>query len=192
MQAFVEGHPRAGLDAYRFGGFRLDLVREQLSGPKGHCVLRRKVFATLRMLLETAPALVTLDDLLDRVWGRHAISASAVPNVIVELRRALGDDARAPRYIETRHRRGYRMIAAVSRESGAGPGMVAPLRGDGALLAALEVCAAQDDGPPQARLRRLHRIACENGLAFLAIEVRLALQALAGDDARWARRALSA
>jgi DNA-binding winged helix-turn-helix (wHTH) protein len=192
MQAFVDGHPGAGLAAYRFGGFRLDLLREQLSGPTGHCVLRRKVFATLRMLLETAPGLVTLDELLEHVWGRHAISASAVPNVIAELRRALGDDARAPRYIETRHRRGYRIIAAVSREGVAGPGVVVPMRRDGALLAALEGCAARDDGPPQARLRRLHRVACENGLAFLAIEVRLALQALAGDEARWARRALSA
>lgn len=192
MRTMVEGTARVQATGYRFGDFRLDLLREQLVGPVGVRILRRKAFATLRLLLEAAPALVTLDDLLDEVWGRHAISASAVPNVIAELRRALCDDARAPRCIETRHRRGYRMIAAVSRETLAGPGVVVPLRRDGALLAVLDSCAAQDDGPPLARLRRLHRVACESGLDFLAIEVRLALQALAGDNARWARRALSA
>lgn len=192
MRTMVEGTTRAQAAGYRFGDFRLDLLREQLVGPTGVRVLRRKAFATLRLLLEAAPALVTLDDLLDEVWGRHAISASAVPNVVAELRRVLGDDARAPRCIETRHRRGYRMIAAVSRENMAGSGVVVPLRRDGALLAALESCSAQDDDTPQARLRRLHRVACESGLGFLAIEARLALQALAGDDARRVRRALSA
>ena len=192
MRTMVEGTARAEAVGYRFGGFRLDLQREQLVGPAGVRILRRKAFATLRVLVEAAPALVTLDDLLDEVWGRHAISASAIPNVIAELRRALGDDARAPRCIETRHRRGYRMIAAVSCETTAAPSVVVPLRRDIALLAALESCVAQDDAAPHARLRRLHRVACEGGLRFLAIEVRLALQALAGDDARRTWRALRA
>ena len=46
---------------FRFGEFRLDVVREELVGPAGACVLRRKVFDTLRVLLEAAPAVVTLD-----------------------------------------------------------------------------------------------------------------------------------
>ncbi|RYD15787.1 MAG: hypothetical protein EOP90_07535 [Lysobacteraceae bacterium] len=176
---------RAG--AWCFGGFRLDLAREELVGPGGVRILRRKAFATLRRLLEAAPALVTLDQLLDDVWGRHAISPSAVPNVIVELRQALGDDARAPRFIETRHRRGYRIVVPVTREPATRTASGVTQRG-GALLTALEACARQPAAMPHARLRRLHELACENGLPFLAIEVRLALQALCGSDTSLARR----
>lgn len=184
----MERKPDARAGAWCFGGFRLDLAREELVGPNGVRVLRRKAFATLRRLLEAAPALVTLDQLLDDVWGRHAISPSAVPNVIVELRQALGDDARAPRFIETRHRRGYRIALPVTREPATRAAASVALRGGGALLAALEACAHQPAAMPDARLRRLHELACENGLPFLAIEARLALQALCGSDESLERR----
>ena len=192
MRSRWEGSARAEVAAYRFGGFRLDLAREQLDGPAGACTLRRKAFATLRLLLEAAPALVPLDDLLDEVWGRHAISPSAVPNVIVELRHALGDDAHAPRYIETRHRRGYRFIADVERDAAQAPRVVVPLRRDGALLGALEACAALESESPQTRLRRLHQLASESGLAFLALEARHALQSLAREETRNGGQARSA
>ena len=192
MASRWEGSARAAVAAYRFGGFRLDLVREHLEGPAGTRTLRRKSFATLRLLAEAAPALVPLDDLLDEVWGRHAISPSAVPNVIVELRQALGDDARAPRFIETRHRRGYLFLADVEREALQATQTVVPLRRDDALLAALEACAALQGAPPQARLRRLHQLATEGGLALLALEARHALQAIARAEPRRLPQALRA
>jgi len=160
---------------FRFGDYRLDLVREELVGPAGACVLRRKVFDTLRVLLEAAPAVVTLDELLDRVWGRHALSASAVPNVIAELRRALLDLAAVPRYVETRHRRGYRMREVVVRERSA---VGADLLGT---LDEASACAAGSS--PRQRLEQLQRVASERGLAFLALQAQLALQAHAGADA---------
>ena len=167
MQCSRQRHA-AEIAVFRFGEFRLDLAREELVGPAGTCVLRRKVFDTLRALLEAAPAVVTLDELLDRVWGRHAISASAVPNVIAELRRALSDCAQVPRYVETRHRRGYRMCAAVEREQRA-------VSVD--LLGTLEeACAGANDVPPRRRLERLQRTASERGLTFLALQAQLALQ----------------
>lgn len=89
-------------------------------GPWGARPLRRQVAQCLAALLERAPALVTVDELLDVVWGRHAISPSAVPQAIRELRRALDDDARSPRFIETRHRLGYRWIAPVEEAASAG------------------------------------------------------------------------
>jgi DNA-binding winged helix-turn-helix (wHTH) protein len=154
---------------FRFGEFRLDLAREELVGPAGACVLRRKVFDTLRVLLEAAPAVVTLDEMLDRVWGHHALSASAIPNVIAELRRVLLDDPASPRYVETRHRRGYRMRAIVHRERPAG----------GAdLLGTLDEASTRIAGlSTRQRLERLQRVASERGLAFLALQAQLALQA---------------
>lgn len=154
--------------AYRFGEYRLDLAREELVGPAGACVPRRKAFDVLRLLLEAAPAVVTLDELLDRVWGHHAISASAVPNVIAELRRLLLDGAQQPRYIETRHRRGYRMRESVGRERHAtGTDLLATLD---------EACGAAGT-PPRQRLENLRRVASERGLQFLALQAQLALQA---------------
>jgi DNA-binding winged helix-turn-helix (wHTH) protein len=75
--------------------------------------LRKQVAGTLVVLMNKAPALVSIDDLLDAVWGRNALSPSAVPQAIRELRRALGDDAQAPTYIETRHKLGYRWLPEV-------------------------------------------------------------------------------
>jgi DNA-binding winged helix-turn-helix (wHTH) protein len=159
---------------FRFGEFRLDLAREELAGPDGTCVLRRKVFDTLRVLLEAAPAVVTLDEMLERVWGHHALSASAIPNVIAELRRVLVDDPASPRYVETRHRRGYRMRAIVDRDQ--------PVVGVD-LLGTLDEASTRTAGlSTRQRLERLQRVASERGLAFLALQAQLALQAHAGSD----------
>lgn len=98
---------------YRFADFRLDLVRGELWGPEGQVLLRRQTYRLLETLLKHAPALIDRDQLIDEVWGRSALSRNALPQAISELRQALGDDPAAPRLIETRHRRGYRFIAAV-------------------------------------------------------------------------------
>jgi len=164
-----DGRQAAGTTGFRFGEFRLDLACEELVGPAGTCVLRRKVFDTLRVLLEAAPAVVTLDELLDRVWGHHALSASAIPNVIAELRRVLLDDPAAPRYVETRHRRGYRMRAVVERD--------APIVGTDLIATLDEACMRVEGLSMRQRLERLQCVATERGLAFLALEAQLALQA---------------
>ena len=64
----------------------------------------------LHLLAERAQELVTKQDLSDRVWGGMAVGDDALTSCIQELRGALGDDARRPRFIETRHRRGYRLM----------------------------------------------------------------------------------
>jgi DNA-binding winged helix-turn-helix (wHTH) protein len=55
-------------------------------------------------------ALVTKGELLDAVWGHQHVSESVLKTIISELRAALTDDAKQPRYIETAARRGYRFI----------------------------------------------------------------------------------
>lgn len=99
---------------YRFGVHELDTDTELLSGPEGSVSLRRQTYRLLKLLLERAPALVTRDELMDELWGHHALSPNVVPQTVSELRQALGDDPQQPRYIETRHRRGYAFIAAVT------------------------------------------------------------------------------
>jgi len=103
-----------------FDRFRFDSRTGQLWRDGREVKLTPRAAAVLRLLAERAESLVTKQDLLDRVWGGMAVGDDALTSCIQELRAALGDDARRPRYIETRHRRGYRLMmpaTAVSDES---------------------------------------------------------------------------
>ena len=98
---------------YQFAEFELDLDTGELQQGDVVLPLRRQTLRLLQALLSAAPALLTRDQLLDEVWGRSALSPNVLPQAISELRRALGDDAEAPRFIDTRRGLGYRFIAEV-------------------------------------------------------------------------------
>lgn len=103
---------------YRFGDFTLDSRTGAVTGPDGPVSLRRQTFRLLEVLLEHAPSLLDRDTLLDEAWGRTALSPNVLPQAISELRQALRDSAKDPRYIETMHRRGYRIVCPVERIDG--------------------------------------------------------------------------
>jgi DNA-binding winged helix-turn-helix (wHTH) protein len=69
----------------------------------------------LRFLAERPGALVTKEELHAAVWGDVVVSDDTLTQTLGELRRALRDDSKAPRVIETVHRRGVRFIARVQR-----------------------------------------------------------------------------
>jgi predicted ATPase len=73
-----------------------------------------RLFALLRHLVEHPKRLVTKDELFAAVWGDTVVSEAALTSCIRDLRRALGDVSRAPRYIETVHRRGFRFIGPIA------------------------------------------------------------------------------
>ena len=77
-----------------------------------------RAFAVLRHLVEHAGRLVTKDELFTTVWGDTIVSEAALTSCIRDLRRALGDSSRTPRYIETVHRRGFRFIGPVAAARG--------------------------------------------------------------------------
>ncbi len=97
-----------------FDRYRLDLAGEQLWCGSEEIPLPSKAFALLRYLVEHAGQLVTKAELFAALWPGTAVTDSALTFCIVELRKALGDNAKAPRFIETVHRRGYRFIAEVA------------------------------------------------------------------------------
>jgi predicted ATPase len=68
----------------------------------------------LRYLVERPGQLVTKDELLAAVWAGTVVSEAALTKGVHELRQALNDDAHAPRYIATVHRRGLRFLALVT------------------------------------------------------------------------------
>ena len=103
----------AAARAYRFGEFTLDLEGHRLTGLDREIPLQPKAFETLRCLLERHGRLVTRTELHDRIWGDVAVSDGALGRCIVEVRKALGDSASEPRYLQTVPRLGFRFIAAV-------------------------------------------------------------------------------
>jgi DNA-binding winged helix-turn-helix (wHTH) protein len=98
-----------------FGDFCLDLTEEQLLCGGQVVALNPKAFAVLRRLVEDGGRLVTKAELLQAGWGKTHVSPGVLRVSILEIRRALGDDPAAPRYIETVSRRGYRFIAPRTR-----------------------------------------------------------------------------
>ena len=103
-------------DALTFGPFRLDLTGERLWREETPVRLTHKAFAVLSYLATQPARLVTKDELFEAVWPDVVVSDSTLTGCIQEVRRALGDRARQPRFIETAHGRGYRFIAPVSSE----------------------------------------------------------------------------
>jgi DNA-binding winged helix-turn-helix (wHTH) protein len=77
--------------------------------------LTPRAFAVLRHLVTHQGRLITKAELLGAVWRDVVVSDAAVASGIRDLRRALGDSSRAPRYIQTVHRRGFRFIGPVAQ-----------------------------------------------------------------------------
>lgn len=95
---------------YRFASYAYDTQRAQLSGPDGDIALRPMTASVLRHLLENPLRVIGHEELLDRVWGRQAVSIGVLSQSIRELRQALGDTARNSAFIETKHKLGYCLL----------------------------------------------------------------------------------
>ncbi len=98
---------------FAFGSFRFDARTGQLWRDGSELKLAPRAAAVLHALVERAQEILTKQELFERVWGGMAVSDDALTSCIQELRNALGDDARRPSIIETRHRRGYRLMVPV-------------------------------------------------------------------------------
>jgi eukaryotic-like serine/threonine-protein kinase len=114
----------------RFGAFELDLSTGELRlteapdpgnpSPNSPCpnnkvLLREQVFQVLRMLLEREGQIVTREEIKNRLWPDDTVVDfdQSINATIKALRRALGDSADEPRYIETLARRGYRLMPTI-------------------------------------------------------------------------------
>ena len=75
--------------------------------------LQPKMMDVLIFLAENAGQVVAKEVLLDQIWNGTIVEEGALPQCIHALRKALGDDARRPSFIETIPRRGYRLIAPI-------------------------------------------------------------------------------
>lgn len=97
-----------------FGPFRFDEQNACVWHGVEAILLTPKAFAVLRHLLAYPNRLVTKAELLEAVWPQTYVGEAVLKVCVGEIRKALGDDAKAPRYIETVHRRGYRFLPTVT------------------------------------------------------------------------------
>jgi DNA-binding winged helix-turn-helix (wHTH) protein len=97
-----------------FGEYLLDETNEILWRGSQAISLRPKVLALLKFFLTHPGQLVTKEQLLDALWPNTYVSDAVLKDSVREVRDVLRDNARKPKYIETAHRRGYRLIAPVT------------------------------------------------------------------------------
>lgn len=110
--------------ALGFGEFVFDRERSILSRHGEPVHIGHRALAVLEVLLESPGEVVDKRRLLDTVWSDAVVVEDNLVQAVHELRSVLGDSARRPRYIETVHRRGYRLVASV-REVEVGPSVTA-------------------------------------------------------------------
>jgi len=99
---------------FRVGDWLVDPELNRISTGDTLVQLEIRFMQVLVYLAERAGAVVPRKELFDAVWATEYVSDNALTHAIAELRKALGDSAREPTYIETVQRRGYRLIAPVS------------------------------------------------------------------------------
>jgi pimeloyl-ACP methyl ester carboxylesterase/DNA-binding winged helix-turn-helix (wHTH) protein len=97
-----------------FGPYRLEIADATLWKGQQSLPLTPKAYSVLQCLTHRPGRLVTKDELFNAVWPGVFVGDAALKVCVREIRRALADDPKAPQFIETVHRRGYRFIARVT------------------------------------------------------------------------------
>src|SRR5256885_16005992 len=111
----------------RFGeGFRCDVATGRLRSLDREVRLTPKAAAVLAELVLHAGTPVSKEHLFATVWSGTAVGDDALTSCVQELRRALNDDPKHPRYIETRHRRGGGVVAPRAAAAGGGGAHLGP------------------------------------------------------------------
>jgi DNA-binding winged helix-turn-helix (wHTH) protein/TolB-like protein len=133
-----------------FGPFRYDWEQRLLFREGETVPLAPKVAETLRVLLERYGTVVEKAELMREVWPDTTVEEIGLARNISQLRKALGDESEAGRYIETLPKRGYRFVGDVVTEGAengvevgakAGRSWVSGRWVRGILLAVVGVCA---------------------------------------------------
>jgi len=100
-------------EAVAFGCFVLDPASGLLQEGDRSIPLAPKPFETLHYLVRHSGRLVSKSELMERLWPGTFVTDDVLVQCVVDIRRALGDDARSPHYIQTLPRKGYRFVVPV-------------------------------------------------------------------------------
>lgn len=119
------------MGGYRFGEFQLDGGTRQLLRDTTAIHLSPKAFLLLEALVDAAPRALSKSQLQDYLWPGTFVVEANLQHLVAEIRKALDDDSRAPRYVRTVHGFGYAFQEPVARASGRPGALVCRLRWDG-------------------------------------------------------------
>src|SRR5450830_1591534 len=114
-------HPPLDKARFLLGDWLVDLAANRIERGEEVVALEPRPMAVLAELCRRSNQVVTAEELLDACWPGQTPPDNQVHKVIAGLRRAMGDNASAPSYIETIRKQGYRVIAPIRVLSGQGP-----------------------------------------------------------------------
>src|SRR4030095_1062618 len=103
---------------YEFGRFSINSAERILLRDHEPVALTPKASDILLTLVENSGSLVEKDDLMKKVWPNTFVEEGNLTQNVSLIRKALGESASGPQFIETVPRRGYRFVAPVSRTNG--------------------------------------------------------------------------
>jgi DNA-binding winged helix-turn-helix (wHTH) protein len=103
----------------RFGECELDLSRRELRRAGQACHLTPRAFALLALLVSERPRALGKADLRARLWPETYVSNTALAQLVTELRKAIGDEAREGRWIRTVFGFGYAFAGPAEADQGA-------------------------------------------------------------------------
>lgn len=106
------------MKAFVTAGWRVDPAALRLDDGTRRVRVGTRAMAVLCCLCERPGEVVTKEALMQHVWGDQIVTDDVLTVAVYELRKALDDRARAPRFIETIHGRGYRWLAPVGEADG--------------------------------------------------------------------------
>lgn len=107
------------LHPLRIGDWLLDPAANELRRDAQAVRVPARLVDLLLRLAATPAQCVRRETLIDEVWQRREVNDEVLSRAIADLRQFLGDDARAPRYIETLPKLGYRLLAPVEMQRSA-------------------------------------------------------------------------
>jgi len=95
---------------FRLAEFLIRPALYEIEGPEGTARINPKAMEVLVALAERPEDVCTKQKILDTVWTDLFVGDEVLSTAVWELRRALGDSARSPRFIQTVPRKGYRLL----------------------------------------------------------------------------------
>jgi Tol biopolymer transport system component/DNA-binding winged helix-turn-helix (wHTH) protein len=133
----AQGKPSRAPSPFRLGEFTVRPDLHRLIRGEEVRQVEPRLMQILLLLAERPGDVVTRERLMRRVWEGVVVSEETLTVAVSDLRAALGDDARSPRFIETIRKGGYRLIAPVAPLEAAAPAGGGARRRRIALLAAV-------------------------------------------------------
>lgn len=95
---------------HTLGPWQIDPVANELRDAEKAIRIEPKAMEVLMVLAKSPGQVVTREQLLDEVWPNVVVGDAALTQVVIKLRKALGDTVQSPKFIETIPKRGYRLL----------------------------------------------------------------------------------